>query len=905
MTIYNVKAGDGSLQTLNIININNQLNSLTDLLNGIGSGGSISDTQLQNINRRITDISTSLNDLKNDIDKYIDETELQTELSSINSIVSNKVDNTTFLNNINSITSQLSTINGQLSNLVNTISGINMSNYYNKLETENEIDTRISSKLSQIEETWKKDIADNVIAKVETRLNDFKDDFKSEINNDITTKLNDLKSTINGDMTTKLNDYKTVAEYNQDITNFARLNQTNNFQENITLDKNLNVAGSITGKDIIIGNNIVIKYGADLEIGSQSLPINIVSRGNIKVNGTEIDFNNLSGGGSYTLPNTVVHTNKANDFTTLPTYNGFNFATEKYVTDEIDKISVPQLPSNLVKTDTSNNFTVVPTINGQNVATTQDISNSISSIPTYVLPSNVVKNDSLTDFKVLPTVNSVNMATENYVTNEIGKINFTIPENVVRNNVNTDFTYVPTVNGINLTTKTYVDNEISKIPKVTLPETMVKTDIENNFTVIPKINNHNIATTLDISNSISQIPSYQLPSSVIHNNSLANFTVTPQINGKDITTKEYVDNAVAGVTFTLPQSVVHNNTSNNFTIEPTINNNPIATQKYVNDRLSGVKYITLPSDGVFTISDERSYYIDNTYNDTDETTNKLNKIKGGKVGDIINIRLTKNLEVIHNTNAIRLLNNKSLLKTDKIKMDSNKFLTLVCLTTQSVSSDSIWAEYNRSWGYEPSDYYNVAKLSANNIFTGTNTMTNINLGGQISFSNNPLFLFRYMNLGGTNTSVFHLGNDNFPLNLLAKDNKVFLNGTEVNLKGSNFETVFDGLITIPIVNYYDNSDPEAGLFAEYDYSQLVLGKNYNFIYFKIEDNNNLEFNFIKNYGNNYCSSVLCLKDENIIEKISYNYNNFYVKVDDSSKKLYVTAMDTTLANVYIKNIAIF
>ena len=170
MTIYNVKAGDGSLQTLNIININNQLNSLTDLLNGIGSGGSISDTQLQNINKRITDISTSLNDLKNDVDKYIDETELQTELSSINSIVSNKVDNTTFLNNINSITSQLSTINGQLSNLVNTISGINMSNYYNKLETENEIDTRISSKLSQIEETWKKDIADNVIAKLKLDL---------------------------------------------------------------------------------------------------------------------------------------------------------------------------------------------------------------------------------------------------------------------------------------------------------------------------------------------------------------------------------------------------------------------------------------------------------------------------------------------------------------------------------------------------------------------------------------------------------------------------------------------------------------------------------------------------------------------------------------------------------------
>ena len=899
MTIYNVKAGDGSPQTLNIININNQLNSLTDLLNGIGSGGSISDTQLQNINKRITDISTSLNDLKNDVDKYIDETELQTELSSINSTVSNKVDNTTFLNNINSITSQLSTINGQLSNLVNTISGINMSNYYNKLETENEIDTRISSKLSQIEETWKKDIADNVIAKVETRLNDFKDDFKSEINNDITTKLNDLKSTINGDMTTKLNDYKTVAEYNQDITNFAKLNQSNNFNENMVLDKDLNVAGNTTIKTIKLNNDIIITYDTELKLGNQSLPLNLLSNGNIKINGSEIDFNNLNGG-NVTLPNNLVYNNQSNDFTILPTYNSLNFATEKYVNDEIKKVSNIQLPSNLAKTDTQTDFTIIPTINGINVATIQDISNSISNIPQYQLPSTVVKNDSPNDFKVLPTINGMNFATETFVSNEIDKINFTIPENYVRNNVKTDFTYVPTISGIDIATKTYVNDEVAKIPKITLPETMVKTDIENNFTVIPKINGINMATTLDISNSISQIPQYNLPSNVVKNDTPTDFTVVPQINGKDITTKEYVDNAVAGVTFTLPQSVVHNNTSNNFTIEPTINNNPIATQKYVNDRLSGVKYITLPSDGVFTISDERSYYIDNTYSDTDKTTNKLNKIKGGKEGDIINIRLTKNLEVIHNTNAIKLLDNKSLLKTNKIKMDSNKFLTLVCLTTQSDSSDSIWAEYNRSWGYEPSDYSNVAKLSENNIFTGTNTMTNINLGGQISFSNNPLLLFRYMNLGGTNTSVFHLGNANFPLNLLAKDNKVFLNGTEVSLGGgATLKTVFDGSLNIDFIY----SESGSMYYYEYDYSTLVTDTDYKFIYILFYDGVTDFVGNVTKYSNVLVSSAI-LVPRNGVYIFSDINNSIQGTIRDSEKKIIFTSEFVTHTSAVIKNITL-
>ena len=58
--------------------------------------------------------------------------------------------------------------------------------------------------------------------------------------------------------------------------------------------------------------------------------------------------------------------------------------------------------------------------------------------------------------------------------------------------------------------------------------------------------------------------------------------------------------------------------------------------------------------------------------------------------------------------------------------------------------------------------------NGNNTFTGTNTFNNINLKGQISFLNNPLFTFSNMNIGSGTQSVFNLGNTNYPVNLLAK-----------------------------------------------------------------------------------------------------------------------------------------
>lgn len=190
--------------------------------------------------------------------------------------------------------------------------------------------------------------------------------------------------------------------------------------------------------------------------------------------------------------------------------------------------------------------------------------------------------------------------------------------------------------------------------------------------------------------------------------------------------------------------------------------------------------------------------------------------------------------------------------------------------------------------------------AGNNVFTGTNTFGNINLRGQISFSNNPLFLFRYMNIDGATTSVFHLGNVNFPLNLLAKNNKIMLNGKEFG--NSKFEIVFDGALVIDIGGELMG---DMGIVKEYDYSQFVQSKDYDFIYFKIEDNINSEFDYMRNYNNDFCDILLCLKNKTVIKKIDYgNNSNFFVKIDDNSKKLYIAVQDSSL-RIYIKNITIF
>ena len=193
--------------------------------------------------------------------------------------------------------------------------------------------------------------------------------------------------------------------------------------------------------------------------------------------------------------------------------------------------------------------------------------------------------------------------------------------------------------------------------------------------------------------------------------------------------------------------------------------------------------------------------------------------------------------------------------------------------------------------------------AGNNVFTGTNTFNNINLKGQISFSNNPIFAFKYMNVGSGMQSVFHLGNTNFPLNLLAKDDKVMINGKAIGNNKST-EVIYDGILKVPVPSEGLNGD--TGAVIDYSYAHLVNGKEYSFIYFLIEDDINDTFNFMINYSNSrYCLNLIVPAGVKSISKNVASNCNFLVQIDDKQKKISFAFNYKFADYLCIKKIVIF
>lgn len=73
---------NGILKTINFTNIVNQLNSVTEVIEGSNSE-SISEIQLNNINTNINKVKEKLELLETDVNKYIDEAELEEALKDI------------------------------------------------------------------------------------------------------------------------------------------------------------------------------------------------------------------------------------------------------------------------------------------------------------------------------------------------------------------------------------------------------------------------------------------------------------------------------------------------------------------------------------------------------------------------------------------------------------------------------------------------------------------------------------------------------------------------------------------------------------------------------------------------------------------------------------------------------
>lgn len=193
--------------------------------------------------------------------------------------------------------------------------------------------------------------------------------------------------------------------------------------------------------------------------------------------------------------------------------------------------------------------------------------------------------------------------------------------------------------------------------------------------------------------------------------------------------------------------------------------------------------------------------------------------------------------------------------------------------------------------------------NGNNTFTGINTFNNINLKGQISFLNNPLFTFSNMNIGSGTQSVFNLGNTNFSLNLLAKDNKVMINGKDIG-NSSSAEVIYDGILKIPIPSEISYGD--LGTVIDYNYAHLINGKEYSFIYFLIEDDTNTTFDYKINYSEErYCINFIVPADVKSISKNAVSYCSLLVQVDDKQKKISFSFKDKIADYLCIKKIVIF
>ena len=193
--------------------------------------------------------------------------------------------------------------------------------------------------------------------------------------------------------------------------------------------------------------------------------------------------------------------------------------------------------------------------------------------------------------------------------------------------------------------------------------------------------------------------------------------------------------------------------------------------------------------------------------------------------------------------------------------------------------------------------------NGDNTFTGINTFNNINLKGQISFLNNPLFTFSNMNIGSGTQSVFNLGNTNFPLNLLAKDNKVMINGKDIG-NSSSAEVIYDGVLKIPVPSEALNSD--MGAVIDYNYAYLVNGKEYSFIYFLIEDDTNTTFDSMINYSQErYCINFIVPAGVKSISKNAVSYCSLLVQVDDKQKKISFSSNYKIADYLCIKKIVIF
>lgn len=172
-----------------------------------------------------------------------------------------------------------------------------------------------------------------------------------------------------------------------------------------------------------------------------------------------------------------------------------------------------------------------------------------------------------------------------------------------------------------------------------------------------------------------------------------------------------------------------------------------------------VQWVTV-NESEFSFVEGKTIYFPENITDTAEGKTDLKKIEGGKAGDVIHIRATRNLKIIHDGDFIRLFENKSITEG----LDGNKVITMLCLAPNK------WTEINRSWGYggatasvNPTEILKGLKLGAVNLHKNTKTpnftANDVGTGNKTTHTDSTGQFVRYTPDSGKSVSIYGFKTD--------------------------------------------------------------------------------------------------------------------------------------------------
>ena len=283
-------------QTINFNNIIEQLNNVTEVLQG-SSSGSLNDLQLQNINKKLLEITQNLDTFKVDVEKYIDEEELKLKTDTLEQGISNSVSKSDFDTKTLQMLSQINDLSRALANLSNTLPTVDLSNYPTKQQLDTTVVDKITERLTIVEPKWKQEVTSSITSNLETVIDTKNQETLDLVNQSITLNIQGLNDTIRG-INSSLSNYVLKSEYDRDMRDVVRNWGEPSFNS-LSVSGETRLSGTTNVSNLNV-ENLKVQDGShsfkfvsadvhsSLTLGSEWLPLNLIGRETLKYNNEEV-----------------------------------------------------------------------------------------------------------------------------------------------------------------------------------------------------------------------------------------------------------------------------------------------------------------------------------------------------------------------------------------------------------------------------------------------------------------------------------------------------------------------------------------------------------------------------------------------------------------------------------------